>query len=359
MIERMKNARPKKPNFEASEVMPRVWMKPQSVADMLGLPIEILVNWRQTDVGPSYIKLTPSARGRVRYQSDTVLEWQRSCMRVVPEGWRPIGTFPGEGAPSETGKVEWLPPGRAAVTIKIPIATLTAWRRRAVGLPFVWIGGGGQHQVMYDRRDLEAFISRRQVDPSVVPVIAKNVYRSDRFCKCQYRDQSKVVRRKSRYSQVIMAIFKRGAIYWFQFEFRGSRVRESSFSRNKEVCERLMRERRRTLELSGGGLKEVAKPRLFGPAAKAYLLLREPHWTQKTRLMHSNSLTHLMPHFGKIMLAEIDKHNISKYQRVRLKEEASPQYRDCARSPGPAGRQTLAKHRRRCEEARREFRCGS
>ena len=179
MIERMKNARPKKPNLEASEVMPRVWMKPQSVADMLGLPIEILVNWRQTDVGPSYIKLTPSARGRVRYQSDTVLEWQRSCMRVVPEGWRPIGTFPGEGGPSETGKVEWLPPGRAAVTIKIPIATLTAWRRRAVGLPFVWIGGGGQHKVMYDRCDLEIFNSRREVDPSVVPAMAKNVSRGD------------------------------------------------------------------------------------------------------------------------------------------------------------------------------------
>jgi hypothetical protein len=175
----MKNARPKKPNFEASEVMPRVWMKPQSVADMLGLSIEILANWRQTDVGPSYIKLTPSARGRVRYQSDTVLEWQRSCMRVAPEGWHPIGTFPGESAVSETEKIEWLPPGRAAVAVEIPIPTMTAWRRRAVGIPFIWIGGGGQHQAMYDRRDVESFISRRQADPSVVPVIAKNVCRSD------------------------------------------------------------------------------------------------------------------------------------------------------------------------------------
>jgi integrase len=121
-----------------------------------------------------------------------------------------------------------------------------------------------------------------------------------------------------------MAVFKRGGIYWFEFQFRGSRVRQSSHSRNKEVCERLMRERRRTLELSGGGLKEIAKPKLFGSAAKAYLLLREPHWGPKTQLMHKNSLAHLAPHFGKSMLGEIDKAQISKYQRARLKEKASP-----------------------------------
>ena len=32
---------------------------------------------------------------------------------------------------------------------------------------------------MYDRRDLEIFNSRREVDPSVVPVMAKNVSRGD------------------------------------------------------------------------------------------------------------------------------------------------------------------------------------
>ena len=121
-----------------------------------------------------------------------------------------------------------------------------------------------------------------------------------------------------------MSIFKRGACYWYEFEFRGLRIRESGHTKNKEVCERLMRERRRKLELSGGGLKEVAKPKLFGPAAEAYLLLREPHWGPKTQLMHANSLVHLKPHFGKSMLGEIDKAQVSKYQRARLKDKASP-----------------------------------
>jgi integrase len=122
----------------------------------------------------------------------------------------------------------------------------------------------------------------------------------------------------------MMAIFKRGATYWFEFEFLGQRIRQSSHSRNKEVCERLMRERRRALELGHGGLTKIARPKKFGTAARAYLIDREPHWEPKTRLVHSNSLAHLDPHFGKLTLPEITPAHISRYQRARLKQNASP-----------------------------------
>jgi integrase len=121
-----------------------------------------------------------------------------------------------------------------------------------------------------------------------------------------------------------VATFKRGGIYWYEFQFLGSRIRESSHSRNREVCDRLMRERRRLLELSGGGLTKIARPKLFGLAADAYLLDREPHWEPKTRLVHKNSLAHLDPYFGKLMLSEISPAQISRYQRARLKQKASP-----------------------------------
>jgi integrase len=61
----------------------------------------------------------------------------------------------------------------------------------------------------------------------------------------------------------------------------------------------------------------------FGPAAEAYLLDREPHWEPKTRLIHSNSLAHLKPHFAKLFLSEISASKISAYQRKRQKEGAS------------------------------------
>jgi integrase len=121
-----------------------------------------------------------------------------------------------------------------------------------------------------------------------------------------------------------MAVFKRGKTYWFEFKFLGQSIRESAHTRNKEVCERLMRERRRQLELGTGGLAKVARPKLFGQAASAYLLEKEAHWEPKTRLVHANSLAHLGPHFSKLMLSEISATHIGKYQRARLKQNASP-----------------------------------
>jgi hypothetical protein len=79
-----------------------------------------------------------------------------------------------------------------------------------------------------------------------------------------------------------VTLYKRGGKWWYEFEFRGQRVRETSNSGNKSVAERIMRERRRLLELNTEGLQEGAKPKLFAAAAKSYLLDREPHWSKKT-----------------------------------------------------------------------------
>lgn len=121
-----------------------------------------------------------------------------------------------------------------------------------------------------------------------------------------------------------MGLYRRGGKWWYEFELRGQRVRETSNSGNKAVAERLMRERRRVLELNSGGLQELAKPLLFSSAAKAYLQDREPHWSRKTRGIHSNSLAHLEPRFAKMFLSDVRPDDISRYQRVRLKEGASP-----------------------------------
>jgi integrase len=121
-----------------------------------------------------------------------------------------------------------------------------------------------------------------------------------------------------------MALYKRGGKWWYEFEMRGQRVRETSNSANKEVATKVMRERRRALELNTAGVQEVAKPLKFMPAAKAYLLDREPNWSEKTRVIHRNSLTHLEPHFGTLLLSDVRPEDVSRYQRARLKQNASP-----------------------------------
>jgi integrase len=120
-----------------------------------------------------------------------------------------------------------------------------------------------------------------------------------------------------------MSIFKRGNVWWYEFAFNGARIRQSSKSPVKAVCLQAERERRRELERGANNLEKVAKPKLFTAAVKAYLLDREAHWSPKTREMHANSLKHLEPHFGKLLLNEIRGEQISRYQRARLKAGAS------------------------------------
>jgi hypothetical protein len=75
-------------------------LTPAQVSESIGLGVHVLQNWRNTDIGPPYTKLTTGPQGRVRYRLEDVLEWQKECWRVVPDGWEPIGEFPGESAPN-------------------------------------------------------------------------------------------------------------------------------------------------------------------------------------------------------------------------------------------------------------------
>jgi hypothetical protein len=62
-----------------------------------------------------------------------------------------------------------------------------------------------------------------------------------------------------------MGVFKRGRNYWYEFEFRGQRVRESAHTPNRELARSIERNRRRAMEESAGGIKR-AKTILFRKA---------------------------------------------------------------------------------------------
>jgi integrase len=121
-----------------------------------------------------------------------------------------------------------------------------------------------------------------------------------------------------------MTLYQRGKVWWYEFEFRGQRIRESSHSRTKGVAERIERERRRQLELGSAGLEEVKRPSLFSVAMKAYLAERKPHWSEKTNVLQDISYRHLEPHFSRLLVSDIKGEHISRYQQERLKEGASP-----------------------------------
>lgn len=51
---------------------------PEALAERLNVTIETLRNWRNDGVGPNYVKLTNTPKGRVRYRMSDVLAWEQS-----------------------------------------------------------------------------------------------------------------------------------------------------------------------------------------------------------------------------------------------------------------------------------------
>src|SRR5271166_6186117 len=101
-----------------------------------------------------------------------------------------------------------------------------------------------------------------------------------------------------------MGLFQRGNVWWYEFQFRGVRIRESSYSPNKGVAQRIERERRRLLELNLGGLEEVRRPLMFSRVAEEWGD-GNPHWSDSTRKIQAQMLRRLVPVFGKMLVSDI------------------------------------------------------
>jgi integrase len=129
-----------------------------------------------------------------------------------------------------------------------------------------------------------------------------------------------------------MGVFKRSgskkqnggqefSVWWYQFRFRGALIRESAKTKSREVAERLMRERRRKLELGQAGLKEIAKPKTLAVASSEWVTLRKPGWSKNQHRIETTNLKRLLPHFGKLLLSDIDHTDVARYQAARKVEE--------------------------------------
>lgn len=120
-----------------------------------------------------------------------------------------------------------------------------------------------------------------------------------------------------------MGIYKRGSVYWYEFEFGGQRIRESANTGNREIAGRIERERRRKLELGTAGLQESKRPLMFGIVAREWLL-NQPDWSASNARIEGYNLDHLLPHFSKMLLTDISADDIKRYQADRRKGGASP-----------------------------------
>jgi integrase len=120
-----------------------------------------------------------------------------------------------------------------------------------------------------------------------------------------------------------MGLYKRGEVWWYEFEFRGQRIRESTGSNSKTLAVRAERQRRRDLEESANGVRPARRPVLFSTAAREWIAANRARWSQSNVSIQEFNLKHLSAYFGSMLLADISPQHIGKYQGIRQKEGAS------------------------------------
>jgi integrase len=123
-----------------------------------------------------------------------------------------------------------------------------------------------------------------------------------------------------------MSVFQRPgrAIWWFEFEYRGRRYRESAGTKSKTLAIEIERKRRRDVEESANGIRRNRNaPVLFSVAANEWLALKKPTWARKTHIICSTDVDHLKEHFGKLLLSDVSDHDIARYQEWRREEKAA------------------------------------
>ena len=69
-----------------------------------------------------------------------------------------------------------------------------------------------------------------------------------------------------------MALYRRGKVWWYHFQFQGASIQESARTGSKTIAREAERNRRRELEASAAGVVKRERPVLFKQAANEWLL---------------------------------------------------------------------------------------
>ncbi len=125
-------------------------------------------------------------------------------------------------------------------------------------------------------------------------------------------------------SIVVMAVFLRGNVWWYEFWFAGRRVRESAKTHSKTLAKQAEHARRRELEEGFNSIidRRAVRVQTIREVAAAYLegyVLRNQSPT-----FAKYAVGHVTRLLGAIMIVDVDERLVLTYQEQRLKEQAAP-----------------------------------
>ena len=121
-----------------------------------------------------------------------------------------------------------------------------------------------------------------------------------------------------------MAVFTRGNIWWYKFNFEGQRIQESAKTKNKQLAKDAEDVRRRELRDSLLGVvdnRRKDRARTIKTVGDEYATQYEA--THESTGFVTCSVRHLKEHLGDRMIAQIDARLVTSYQTTRHKEGAS------------------------------------
>jgi integrase len=120
-----------------------------------------------------------------------------------------------------------------------------------------------------------------------------------------------------------MSVFRRGKVYWFEFNFNGSRIRETARTTSKTIAKQAEMQRRRELEI---GVNRIPKPKrtpLFKSAAEQWLSSLSG-LADKSVAAYQQYARSLSAEMGDRLICDIDVDDIVRLQRKRQAEGKSP-----------------------------------
>jgi integrase len=124
-----------------------------------------------------------------------------------------------------------------------------------------------------------------------------------------------------REEELVMAVYRRGRIYWYNFVFQGRHIQESSGFTNKTAALRAEAKRRMELLDRRAGFKQVKLAPKFEAQVDKFLDWSKSQHRPKTRELHGTNCDTLLRFFRGCWLDEITPGMVEEFKVSRSKEE--------------------------------------
>jgi integrase len=124
-----------------------------------------------------------------------------------------------------------------------------------------------------------------------------------------------------------MAVYKRGEVWWYGFNFDGRRIQGSSKSTSKTIAKEAEREcRRQLVHVHNGTIdpQKQRKERVRTVSDLATIYLKDYALRHKSVTFAEYNVKHLKEHLGDRLAVQIDDRVVQDYQSARLNEKAAP-----------------------------------